>query len=337
MPYVFNPFTGNFDVVNSNTAGAGGSDTEVQFNDGGSLGGDDGLTFNKTTNALTVGASTVDGGSAKIYGDIDLDDGGSFSTTVQAVTPTANRTISFPDATGTVALVSGANGTIQYNNAGTNAGDTGLLYDATSGSLTVGGKTVTTDAPVINLSQTWNSAATTFTGLKLNVTNTASASTSNLLDLQVGGTSQISATATGQLNLKGSGVIDFSGRVRLSGSAATGGCLISSNKILGFSDSVSNLNTVDVHLRRDAAGVIGVRTGGDQSAGNYAQINASVFTASTAYQVSTLPSTPEVGMIARVTDGDSGLTFGNTVVNTGAGATPYLCWYNGTNWTVIGA
>ena len=112
MPYVFNPFTGNFDVVDTNTAA--GSDTEVQFNDNGSLNGDTGLTFNKTTNALTVGASTVDGGSAKIYGDIDLDDGGSFSTTVQAVTPTANRTISFPDATGTVALVNGANGTIQY-------------------------------------------------------------------------------------------------------------------------------------------------------------------------------------------------------------------------------
>jgi len=42
-------------------------------------------------------------------------------------------------------------------------------------------------------------------------------------------------------------------------------------------------------------------------------------------------------MIARVTDGDSGLTFGNTVVNSGAGATPYLVWYNGTNWAILGA
>ena len=53
--------------------------------------------------------------------------------------------------------------------------------------------------------------------------------------------------------------------------------------------------------------------------------------------VATLPASPSVGMISRVTDGDSGLTFGNTVVNSGAGATPYLVWYNGTNWTVIGA
>jgi len=181
MPYVFNPFTGNFDVVDTNTAA--GSDTEVQFNDNGSLNGDTGLTFNKTTNALTVGASTVDGGSAKIYGDIDLDDGGSFSTTVQAVTPTANRTISFPDATGTVALVNGANGTIQYNDAGTLKGNSDFTVDPD-----------------------WNDASTVFTGLKLNVTDTASAAGSNLLDLQSGGTSQAVITGAGNLILGNNGV-----------------------------------------------------------------------------------------------------------------------------------
>ncbi len=32
----------------------GGSDTQVQFNDGGAFGGDAGMTYNKTTNTLTV-------------------------------------------------------------------------------------------------------------------------------------------------------------------------------------------------------------------------------------------------------------------------------------------
>ncbi len=36
----------------------GGSDTQVQFNDGGSFGGDAGLTYNKTTKALTIGSGT---------------------------------------------------------------------------------------------------------------------------------------------------------------------------------------------------------------------------------------------------------------------------------------
>lgn len=39
----------------------GGSDTQVQFNDGGSFGGDAGLTYNKTTDVLTAGGVNVSG------------------------------------------------------------------------------------------------------------------------------------------------------------------------------------------------------------------------------------------------------------------------------------
>lgn len=39
----------------------GGSDTQVQYNDGGAFGGDSGLTFNETTNALTAGSFLVSG------------------------------------------------------------------------------------------------------------------------------------------------------------------------------------------------------------------------------------------------------------------------------------
>lgn len=38
----------------------GGSDTQVQFNDGGSFGGDAGLTYDKTTDALSVGGDSDD-------------------------------------------------------------------------------------------------------------------------------------------------------------------------------------------------------------------------------------------------------------------------------------
>ena len=37
----------------------GGSDTYVQFNDGGTLSGDAGMTYNKTTDVLTVGSITA--------------------------------------------------------------------------------------------------------------------------------------------------------------------------------------------------------------------------------------------------------------------------------------
>lgn len=46
----------------------GGSDTQVQFNDGGSFGGDSGFVFDKTANALTLGVSGGTGGKLDIYG-----------------------------------------------------------------------------------------------------------------------------------------------------------------------------------------------------------------------------------------------------------------------------
>lgn len=46
--------------------------------------------------------------------------------------------------------------------------------------------------------------------------------------------------------------------------------------------------------------------------------------------------TAVAGDIAMVSDGDSGLAWGATVVNSGSGATKYQVWYNGTNWTVVG-
>ena len=100
-----------------------------------------------------------------ISGDLTLGSGVP-TTTLQAITPTADRTISFPDATGTVALVSGANGTVQYNEGGVLKGNSDFTVDPD-----------------------WNDASTVFTGLKLNVTDTASAAGSKSVDIQVNGTS----------------------------------------------------------------------------------------------------------------------------------------------------
>ena len=77
------------------------------------------------------------GSDLDVVGDLTLDDGGTYTTTVQTVTPTANRTISFPDATGTVALVAGSSGQVTYNNAGAQAGGN-LSYDATAGTFGYG-------------------------------------------------------------------------------------------------------------------------------------------------------------------------------------------------------
>ena len=47
--------------VSGGSGSPGGSDTQVQFNDGGAFGGDAGLVYNKTTNVLTVG-DVIDSG-----------------------------------------------------------------------------------------------------------------------------------------------------------------------------------------------------------------------------------------------------------------------------------
>jgi hypothetical protein len=115
-------------VVPSGTAGApsisasGDSDTGIFF---------------PAVNTFAITTSGVErirtgSGETKIATDLKLDDGGTYTTTVQTVTATANRTISFPNATGTVALVAGSNGQVTYNNAGAQAGGN-LGYNPTTG------------------------------------------------------------------------------------------------------------------------------------------------------------------------------------------------------------
>jgi hypothetical protein len=84
----------------------------------------------------------------------------------------------------------GSNTQIQFNDDGAFGADSGLTFNKTTKSLILGGGTVTTNSPVLDLLQTWNDAAVTFTGLKFDVTDTASNAASNLLDLQVGGVSR---------------------------------------------------------------------------------------------------------------------------------------------------
>jgi hypothetical protein len=228
MAYKFNPLLGvGLDEVGAGGGAAtpGGADTQVQFNDGGALGGDAGLVYDKTTDKLTVG------------GDIDLDDGGTFSTTLQTVTPTANRTVSIPDATGTIGLVNGPTGSIQFNEAG-------ALKGTSDFSTTL----------------EWNNAATTFTGLKLNVTNTASAAGSNLLDLQVNGTSQFRYVAGVGLYLFRSIVVEDAGfQVEPVGDR---GIRLNANRPLGWSSSISTSSGgQDTQLWRDSAGILAQRNG----------------------------------------------------------------------------
>jgi hypothetical protein len=231
MPYTYNPLLKvGLDQTGSGGGGGtpGGSTTQVQFNDGGAFGGDADLTWNKTTNVLGV------------TGDVNLSDGGTYTTTLQTITPTAARTISLPDATGTVALVAGSSGQVLWNNAGVNAGASTLTYDGSI--LTTSGRFInsynaTASAPAKAFTGTWftggtgtttkpqvliEPTGTTSTGWSTSGTglgvNAASGFAGNLLDLQVNGTSQASISGTGEVrgatlragSDSGKGVISYS-------------------------------------------------------------------------------------------------------------------------------
>jgi hypothetical protein len=186
--------------------GPAGSNGQIQFNDNGGFGGDVDLTYNKTTNKLTTG------------GDVELNDGGSFTTTLQVVTPTAARTISFPDATGTVGLVAGSSGQLVYNNAGAYAGVPTTVIGATgdvtlalngaastppldvTGTWFTGGTATTTKPQVLIEPAGTTSTAWSTSGTGLGV-NAASGFTGRLLDLQTNGTSRAVVTGAGQVGI----------------------------------------------------------------------------------------------------------------------------------------
>jgi len=103
------------------------------------------------------------------------------------------------------------------------------------GSTSLTGDTLTASAPVLNLTQTWNSVGTTFTGMRFNVVSDTSAAASLLMDLQVGGTSQFNVTKAGlikfneQANAAGSSPTFYSSAGNGFGSVSAFGLVVSSS------------------------------------------------------------------------------------------------------------
>jgi hypothetical protein len=141
--------------------------------------------------------------------------------------------------------------------------------------------TVTASAP-LSITQTWNNAAITFTGIQFNATNTASAAASKLLDLQVGGASKFSASKGGEVRLSAgtstnvslgavgtnSGIFfrtgtlfEASNGVNTYISAQTPGFSIASAMSFSWSSGFPDIVGSDLSLFRDAANTLAQRNG----------------------------------------------------------------------------
>lgn len=241
-----------------------------------------------TSNVDIPGTLDVSGAST-FDGDITLNDGGSFTTTLQTITPTANRTLSLPDATGTVALVAGSSGQLLWNNAGANAGASTLTYDGSI--LTTSGRFINTynagaSAPAKVFTGTWFTGGTSTTtkphvlieptgatstawstsGTGLGV-NAPSGFAGNLLDLQVNGTSRVSVTSGGSINastaLIGGVYVNpagISGQLGWPNSPSWGG-VTALNMFSGSATTGFIQWNDDLYLYRDAANTLAQRRG----------------------------------------------------------------------------
>ena len=177
----------------------GGIDTYVQFNDGGSsFGGDAGLTYNKTSNVLTVGNATI-GGTGQIT---------TVGTAFDLVNTTAS-TVNFAGGASTALNIGNSSGTNTINgtnvvngnstfNQFLNLGDTTSF---TSGSLTTSSTSETTILTVS--STTYRSAEFIVQGVN---STDATYMSSKILAVHNGTTT--SFTEYGQVNVGGiSGVL----------------------------------------------------------------------------------------------------------------------------------
>jgi hypothetical protein len=86
-----------------------------------------------------------------------------------------------------------------------------------TGAASIAGGTVTASTPALNLTQTWNNAGVTFTGIFANITVTAATAQSLIMDLQLGGSSQFSVSRSGAVVAANSYSVPLSGSYRFSG------------------------------------------------------------------------------------------------------------------------
>ena len=134
------------------------------------------------------------------------------------------------------------------------------------GSTSLTGDVLTASAPVLNLTQQWNSVGTTFTGLKFNVDTTTynqSAAASLLMDLQVGGVSKFNVNKSGQIRAIASSLLylfqDDTGTYSFSTdgnggvpklSLKAGNVQLFSGGIFGFGNGANSNGSIDTILTR---------------------------------------------------------------------------------------
>ena len=191
------------------TAFAGASAQTIQTGPAGSGGGGGSGTV------TSVAVTTANGVSGTVANPSTTP---AISLTLGAITPVSVNGLTVTSTTGTFTLAAGktltasntltltaTDGSTLAIGAGGTLGSMAYYSTQTAattllGSTSLTGDVLTASAPVLNLTQQWNSVGTTFTGLKFNVDTTTynqSAAASLLMDLQVGTVSKFKVDKAG--------------------------------------------------------------------------------------------------------------------------------------------
>lgn len=125
--------------------------------------------------------------------------------------------------------------------------------------LTLASGVQTVDTPILDMSQTWNAGAETFTGVKLAITDTASAAGSLMLDVQNGGNSVLRIAKSGTLYVEGANVAAANRQIGRLESHDYGPGIVNNNIVLGAGATGSP----NIRLQVDSTSAhIGLNVGG---------------------------------------------------------------------------
>jgi hypothetical protein len=161
----------------------------------------------------------------------------------------------------------GSDTQIQFNDGGSFGGDSALTWDKTNNKMTIASGTLTTSQPALNITQTWNDGAVTFTGMNIAITSTASVAASKPFNISVGGTDVFYISRSGRLNVYDLNCWDGDLLIyRASNLAARiNTALFSVGTTMALSpDSPS---APDCYITRVAAGITGIRAGSTSAGG----------------------------------------------------------------------
>lgn len=154
--------------------------------------------IDRTNHTGTQAASTISdfASASRAQTEAELVAGTNITITPSGTGATRQLTIA---ASGGGGSPGGTDTQVQFNDGGVFGGASGWTWNKTTSTMTLASGTQTADNPAQTITQTWNNAGATFTGLRLNVTDTASNAGSLLADFQVGGVSRFLVDKTGGL------------------------------------------------------------------------------------------------------------------------------------------